>query len=577
MNLIDQLLKQKVIDKKTADSLVKDAEDSSQTIEEIILAKQIFPEDRLFQIKSEALNIPLKNVVAQDVPVEILELIPQDSAEHYKMVPIEKRQNMLEVAMVYPEDLKAQEALNFLARKRGFNYRVSLITLSGFQDFLKKYQNLGREVKTALQELEKQLQPGGRQESPSKGADQVAQKKSEAPISKTVAVILKHAVEGKASDIHIEPMSDRSRVRFRLDGVLHSSLFLPIEVHPSIVARIKIISKLKIDETRIPQDGRFSVNIDNQNIDFRVSTFPTTLGEKVVMRVLNPDLRVSTFEELGITGRNLEILKRAVAKPYGMILSTGPTGSGKTTTLYVVLDSVNKEGVNIITLEDPVEYFIAGVSQSQIKPEIGYTFATGLRHVLRQDPDIIMVGEIRDNETAELAVHAALTGHLVLSTIHTNDSLGAIPRMIDLGVRPFLLPSSINAIIAQRLVRKLCPNCRKKILATGKIKELILEEMNGLPDWAKEDYKISGGNIQIWEPVGCNQCGESGYAGRVGIFEILEMTKALGDIVISEPSEKKLLVEAHNQGMISMRQDGILKVLNGTTSIEEVMRSTSEE
>lgn len=576
MNLIDQLLKQKVVDKKTADSLVKDAEDSNRAIEEIILAKQIFPEEKLFQIKSEVLNIPLKNVIAQDVPAEILELIPQDSAEHYKMVPIEKRQNMLEVAMVYPEDLKAQEALNFLARKRGFNYRVSLITLSGFQDFLKKYQNLGREVKTALQELENQLQPGAKQESSLEGIDKISQKKSEAPISKTVAVILKHAVEGKASDIHIEPMSGRSRVRFRLDGVLHSSLFLPIEVHPSIVARIKIISKLKIDETRIPQDGRFSVNIDNQNIDFRVSTFPTTLGEKVVMRVLNPDLRVSTFEELGITGRNLEILKRAAARPYGMILSTGPTGSGKTTTLYVVLDSVNKEGVNIITLEDPVEYFIAGVSQSQVKPEIGYTFATGLRHVLRQDPDIIMVGEIRDNETAELAVHAALTGHLVLSTIHTNDSLGAIPRMIDLGVRPFLLPSSINAIIAQRLVRKLCPNCRKKIIATGKIKELIIEEINHLPDWAKQDFQI-GSNIQIWEPVGCNQCGENGYTGRIGIFEVLEMTKSLGDVIISEPSEKKLLMEAHNQGMISMRQDGILKVLNGTTSIEEVMRSTSEK
>lgn len=576
MNLISQLLKQKIIDKKTADSLIKDAEDSGQTIEEIILARQIFPEDQLFQIKSDVLNIPLKNVIAQSVPAETLELIPQDSAEHYKMVPLEKKQNMLEVAMVYPEDLKAQEALNFLARQRGFNYRVSLITLSGFQDFLKKYQNLGREVKTALQELEKQLQPGGKQESPSRTIDEIAQKKSEAPISKTVAVILKHAVEGKASDIHIEPMSDRSRVRFRLDGILHSSLFLPQEVHPSIVARIKIISKLKIDETRIPQDGRFSVNIDNQNIDFRVSTFPTTLGEKVVMRVLNPDLRVSTFEELGITGRNLETLKRAAARPYGMILSTGPTGSGKTTTLYVVLDSVNKEGVNIITLEDPVEYFIPGVSQSQVKPEIGYSFATGLRHVLRQDPDIIMVGEIRDNETAELAVHAALTGHLVLSTVHTNDSLGAIPRMIDLGVRPFLLPSSINAIIAQRLVRRLCPNCRKKVPATGKIKELIVEEINNLPDLAKEDHEI-GGNIQIWEPVGCNQCGQSGYSGRVGIFEILEMTKELSDIVISEPSEKRLLTEARNQGMVNMRQDGILKALKGITSIEEVMRSTSEE
>ena len=577
MNLINQLLKQKAIDKKTADSLSKESESSGRTVEEIILSKQLLPEDKLFRIKSEALGIPLKEITLQDVPADVLELVPQDSAEHYKMAPLGKKQNMLEVAMVYPEDLKAQEALNFLARKRGFNYRVGLITLSGFQNFLKKYQDLGREVKTALQELERQLQPGtGPQESASKTTEGMIQKRSEAPISKTVAVILKHAVEGKASDIHIEPMPDKSRVRFRLDGILHPSLFLPKEVHPSIVARIKIISKLKIDETRIPQDGRFSVSMDNKNIDFRVSTFPTILGEKVVMRVLNPDLRVSTFEELGLTGRNLEILKKAAKRPYGMILSTGPTGSGKTTTLYVILDSVNKEGVNIVTLEDPVEYFINGVSQSQIKPEIEYTFATGLRHVLRQDPDIIMVGEIRDNETAELATHAALTGHLVLSTIHTNNALGAVPRMIDLGVRAFLLPSSINVIIAQRLVRRLCPHCRKKVAASGKIKELITEELKDLPDWAKEEFG-SGGNAQIWEPVGCSRCGESGYSGRVGIFEILEMTKELGDIVISEPTEKRVLAEAKNQGMITMRQDGILKALKGVTSIEEVVRSTSEE
>ncbi len=575
MNLINQLLKQKLVNKKTADALVEESEASGRTVEEMILSKQLLPENKLFRIKSDILAIPLKEIISQDIPADILELIPQDSAEHYKMVPLEKKQNMLEVAMVYPEDLKAQEALNFLARQRGFNYRVSLITLSGFQDFLKKYQNLGREVKTALQELESQLQPGPR-ESTLRSTKEIIQKRSEAPISKTVAVILKHAVEGRASDIHIEPMSERSRVRFRLDGILHSSLFLPKEVHPSIVARIKIISKLKIDETRIPQDGRFSVNIDNQNIDFRVSTFPTTLGEKVVMRVLNPDLRVSTFEELGLAGRNLEILKRAAKRPYGMILSTGPTGSGKTTTLYVVLDSVNKEGVNIVTLEDPVEYFISGVSQSQVKPEIGYSFATGLRHVLRQDPDIIMVGEIRDNETAELATHSALTGHLVLSTIHTNNALGAIPRMIDLGVRAFLLPSSINVIMAQRLVRRLCPHCKKKIAASEKVKELITEEMKNLPAWAKDEYG-TGTNIQIWEPVGCSQCGESGYIGRVGIFEILEMTKGLGDIIMSEPSEKSMSVEAHNQGMINMRQDGVLKVLKGVTSIEEVVRSTSED
>ena len=468
-----------------------------------------------------------------------------------------------------------QEALNFLARQKNFNYSVSLITISAFRSFLKKYETLGREVKVALQELETQLQPQKKVSAPLSPAE-IVQKRSEAPISKTVAVILKHAVEGNASDIHIEPLKGKTRVRFRLDGILHSSLFLPQEVHSSIVARIKIISKLKIDETRVPQDGRFSIEMDGQSIDFRVSTFPTTLGEKVEMRVLNPSRRLNTFEALGLEGKNLEIVKRAAHKPFGMILATGPTGSGKTTSLYVILDSVNKEGVNIVTLEDPVEYFIAGVSQSQIKPEIGYTFATGLRHVLRQDPDIIMVGEIRDPETAELATHAALTGHIVLSTVHTNNALGVVPRMLDLGVRSFLLPSTINVVIAQRLVRRLCPYCRKKVKAEGKIKQLIIEELENLPPSVKLDYEI-GRDLSIWEPVGCSQCGGSGYLGRLGIFEALEMTRELGEIILSDPTEEKIAREAKRQGMITMRQDGILKALRGETSIEEVIRTTTSE
>ncbi len=556
-------------------SLKRELKASGQTLEELTLEKKILPEGELFKIKSEYLSIPLKKSFASEVSPEILELIPRDSAEHYKMAPLAKKNSMLEVGMVYPEDLKAQEALNFLARQRDFNYRVNLITISDFQKFLKKYQTLGREVKVALQELEQQLQPGKKGAEP-KTAAELVRKRSEAPISKTVAVILKHAVEGSASDIHIEPLKEKTRVRFRLDGILHPSLFLPSEVHPSIVARIKVISKLKIDETRIPQDGRFSVSMDGKDIDFRVSTFPTTLGEKVVMRVLNPDRRLGNFQELGLQGKNLEAIQKAAKKPFGMILVTGPTGSGKTTSLYVILDSINKEGVNIVTLEDPVEYFISGVSQSQVKPEIGYTFANGLRHVLRQDPDIIMVGEIRDKETANLATHAALTGHVVLSTIHTNNALGVIPRMLDLGVRSFLLPTTINIVVAQRLVRRLCPHCRKKVRPDESIRKMIVKELENVSPQTGSGYR-AGYAADVWEAVGCSQCGGTGYSGRIGIFEVLKMTKNLGAIILSQPDEKKIGEEASQQGMLTMRQDGILKALRGETSMEEVIRTTLEQ
>jgi type IV pilus assembly protein PilB len=573
MAFINQLLKKKIIDKKIFESLKGEIKSSGRTLEELILERNLMPESELFKLKSERLNIPFKEFSPKDISVEILELIPRDSAEHYKMIPLAMEDKMLEVGMIYPEDLKAQEALNFLARRRNFNYRVSLITLSHFQEFLKQYQTLGKEVKIALRELEQQLQPGRKELTP-KNTSEIVQKRGDAPISKTVAVILKHAVEGQASDIHIEPLRKTTRVRFRLDGILHSSLLLPKEVHVSIVARIKIISKLKIDETRIPQDGRFSIVMDGQDIDFRVSTFPTTLGEKVVMRVLNSSQRLINFKNLGLEGKNLEIIKRAEKKPFGMILVTGPTGSGKTTTLYTILNSINKEGVNIVTLEDPVEYFIAGVSQSQVKPEIGYSFSSGLRHVLRQDPDIIMVGEIRDSETADLATHASLTGHVVLSTIHTNNALGAIPRMIDLGVKPFLLPSTINIVIAQRLARRLCPHCRRKIRPGVKARELIVKELDSLSPEIRADYgKIE--DIAIWEAVGCNQCGGSGYSGRVGLFEVLEMSRELGEIILLEPTERKIAEEAKRQGMVNIRQDAILKMLRGEITIEEVVRTTS--
>jgi len=344
----------------------------------------------------------------------------------------------------------------------------------------------------------------------------------------------------------------------------------------AIVARIKILSNLKIDETRIPQDGRFSARIEGRLIDFRVSTFPTILGEKAVMRILDPGERKIDFKELGITGRNLEAIKRGLDKSYGMILSTGPTGSGKTTTLYSVLSLFNDEKVNIMTLEDPVEYFIEGVNQSQIKPEIGYSFGSGLRYMLRQDPDIIMVGEIRDEETASLAIHAALTGHILLSTLHTSNTLGVIPRLIDMGIEPFLLPSTLSLAIAQRLLRKLCPYCKKKVKANKEARKKIIDEIEKIPSVVKKEIKIEK-DLYLYEPAGCKRCNNLGYSGRIGIFEILEMTKNLEKIILKEPSEATIREEADRQGMVTMKQDGMLKVLEGVTSLEEVLRVAEEK
>jgi len=572
MDLLQILLKKNLIDKSTALSLESEMKNSGKRLEEIILERRIVSEEFLFGAKSEAFKIPLKTISADEVPLRALEVIPEESAKYYKMIPIKRQENHLEIGMVYPEDLKAREALEFLTRQSKFIYQIFLITLSNFNAILKKYRSLKKEVSQALEELETELEKERQIGIKISGVEKIAE---EAPISKVVAVILRHAVDGKASDVHIEPGKEKMRVRFRLDGVLHSSIFLPMKILNAVVARIKILSDLKIDESRIPQDGRFSAKIEERSIDFRVSTFPTILGEKVVMRILDPTERKINFSDLGIIGRNLEAIQRGLKKSYGMILVTGPTGSGKTTTLYAILNLFNKEEDNIITLEDPVEYFMDGVNQSQVKPEIGYTFANGLRSILRQDPDILMVGEIRDKETASLSVHAALTGHIVLSTLHTSNAIGVIPRLIDMGVEPFLLPPTLSIIIAQRLVRKLCPYCKKQTKMNKEAKRKILEEIGKMPLEIKKKINTEK-NFYFYEPVGCNRCNKTGYSGRIGIYEILEMTEELNRIILQNPSEMAIKKEAERQGMVTMKQDGILKMLEGITSLEEVL-SVAEE
>jgi len=574
MSLVRELVKKKILEKSKATTLEYEIKSSGKKEEEVILEKRIVTEDFLFGLKSEILKIPLKIVQAGEVPLKVLEIIPEESAKYYQMIPLARKENRLEVGMVFPEDLQAREALEFLARQNKFSYQIFLITLTNFEEILKKYRDLKREVTRALEELETELKQ--EKKTPLMKAAEVERIVEEAPISKVVAVILRHAVDGDASDIHIEPGRERVRVRFRLDGVLHSSIYLPLKTLPAVIARIKILTNLKIDETRIPQDGRFSTKVGDNVIDFRVSTFPTTLGEKVVIRILDPGQRKINFKDLGMTGRNLKVIEEAMKKSYGLILSTGPTGAGKTTTLYAALGFFNKEKVNVMTLEDPVEYFIEGVNQSQVRPDIGYTFSSGLRHMVRQDPDILMVGEIRDKETASLAIHAALTGHIVLSTLHTSNTTGVIPRLIDMGIQPFLLPSTLSIAIAQRLARKLCVHCKKKVKADDEAAKIISQEISKFPEEAKADIKVSK-IMYVYKAVGCKRCNGSGYSGRIGIFEILEMTDELAEIIIKEPSSVKIREEANRQGMITMKQDGILKVLEGFTSLEEILRVAEEK
>ena len=412
MSTLTRLVKQKVITKEQASELEAAAQSASVSVEELALQKNIVNEDILFSAKAEELKLPLRKVTAESISPEILELIPEDSAKYYRIVPLSLKNNKLEVGMVEPENTQAQQALKFLARQGNFSYVPALITPSTFHKIFAQYRNTKTETGKVLEELEQEIKI----EKPTTSGDAVQRVVEEAPVTKMVAVVLRTAVEGGASDIHVEPVKDRLRVRFRSLGELHSSLFLPADVHQAIIARIKILANLKIDESRTPQDGRFSATIDDKSVDFRVATFPTALGEKVAIRVLDPSKGLKGLENLGLEGTNLTKVKDALKKPFGLVLSTGPTGSGKTTTLYSMLSSLNGEGVNIVSLEDPIEYIIEGVNQSQIRPDLGYDFAQGLRQVLRQDPDVIMVGEIRDIETASLVTHAALTGHIVLYT-----------------------------------------------------------------------------------------------------------------------------------------------------------------
>jgi len=462
-----------------------------------------------------------------------------------------------------------------MAARADLTTNVFLISPTAFQHILKLYRTLGGEVRQALQELEQTISEA---ETPGAAKKKKTQEMftEEAPIIKMVAVMLKHAAEGRASDIHIEPTRDRLRIRFRVDGVLYTSLFLPIEVHPAIISRIKILSNLKIDETRVPQDGRFRATLEGKEIDFRLTTYPTAHGEKLAIRLLDPTIGLKSLVELGLEGKNKTVVEQAMKRPFGAILITGPTGSGKSTTLYAMLKLLNSDQVNILTLEDPIEYYLDGVNQSQVRDEIGYSFATGLRHMLRGDPNIMMVGEIRDTETAKLAVHAALTGHIVLSTLHTNNAAGVVPRLVDMGVDPYLLPSTLAVAVAQRLVQRLCPDCKAPRDPSPQERAVVESALVGMPEDEKKLIDLSKG-IRVFESPGCPRCAHRGTKGRMAIFEAFRMTRELeGMIVRHELTEARLGEETKRQGMVSMLQDGMRKVLSGQVALREVMRVVHE-
>jgi len=573
MKLLQELYGKGIISEKRKNELFDVMKKTDKTEESLILENKIIAEEALFALKSKLNNVPFKKLDRKEIPLEVLELMSGAAAMNYNMVPLFRKDNVVGIGMVYPEDMSAQNALRFLSTKEHFTSEIYLITFSDLRQVLGQYKTLKIETKKALEELgsEKKEVIDALEQEPS-----TSRIIDDAPVIKMVLVILRHAIEGNASDIHIEPVREKLNVRFRQDGILHLSLFLPKSVHTSIVSRIKILSNLKIDENRIPQDGRFSAKINGKDIDFRVATFPTLYGEKVEIRVLDPTEGLKSFDKMGFSKRNLEIISKALKMPYGLILSSGPTGSGKTTTLYGLLRILNKESVNIVTIEDPVEYSIDGVNQSQIKAEIGYSFAEGLRQILRQDPNVIMVGEIRDEETASLVTNAALTGHIVLSTLHTNSAVGVIPRLIDMGVRPFLIPSTLRVVISQRLIRMLCMACRKKVSPNEKIKKYIMEIINSLPDYVKKEISLKD-SLYIFEAKGCQTCNFKGYKGRAGLYEVLAMTEELIDIILKNPVESLILKAAQKEGMLTMSQEGILKVLAGETTIDELTRVTQEK
>jgi len=566
--LIEYLISQNLLTTAGGGEIKVEAERTGKNIEDIIVTRDLVAEETLAKAKAAVLKVDYIDLRGKQLSKPVLNLFPQEVAENYQIISFDKTENHISVGMVNFQNFKAEEAVEFLAQKAGLQVKFFLISPDSFKSAFAQYQLLAEEAKEALAEVSEftVIDRAG-----NKTAEKMEEVIKSAPISKMVLVFIRHALAGRASDIHIEPTTKDSKVRFRIDGILRTSLILPRYTHAAIVARIKVLANLKLDETRKPQDGRIRLNIEGRDVDFRVSTLPLFEGEKVVLRILDTASGVPGLDALGFCQPHVEMINNAIKRPHGLLLLTGPTGSGKTSTLYTILTMLNQEGVNIQTLEDPIEYYINGVNQSQVNPEVGYTFASGLRAILRQDPNIVMVGEIRDRETAELVVHASLTGHMILSTLHTNNALGSIPRLIDMGAEPFLLSSIVNIVIAQRLARKICPDCKKEAAIPTLLLARIKEQLGAIPEKYLAGIDIK--KLKFFRGEGCAHCGGIGYQGRIAVSEIIEINNELREI-IANGFKDNLSIEKvlKKQNFITLVQDCLIKALQGETTLDEVMR-----
>ncbi|MDD5291130.1 MAG: GspE/PulE family protein [Patescibacteria group bacterium] len=570
----DILVKADILTDGDFDKFAQEAEESGKKMENYLIEKKVITPISLYESAAAYFKLPFVNLKGQAIRKDILFSIPEPIATTHDLIAFDGDEKEIKIATLNPDDL---EIFEFIKKKTGLEPKIYLTTPESIKDNLKQYH---KGLKAEFDYLTK----GGQKPENGKDGEKDLKKLAEdLPVVRIVDTLLEYAIFQEASDIHIEPEEKDIIVRYRIDGILHNVMILPKNTQSGIIARIKILSNLKVDEHRLPQDGRFKVATEEYKVSFRVSIIPTFDGEKIVMRLLNEKAQILSLEQLGFQPSSLELVKRNLKKPHGMLLVTGPTGSGKTTTLYTILNILNTPEVNISTVEDPIEYRMPRVNQSQINPKIGFTFATGLRALLRQDPNIIMVGEIRDQETAEIAVHAAMTGHLVLSTLHTNDAVTTLPRLSDMGVPSFLIATTTNLIIAQRLVRKICPNCIQSYnLDKQAIEELnkFLNVGNLLKTLEKEKAIVSSKSglesILFYRGKGCKKCNNSGYKGRIGIYETLEITKEMSDIILKKGTATEIKAQAEKQGMLAIVEDGFIKAKNGITTIEEIMRVTKE-
>lgn len=561
----EMLVQEKVLSPDQLTKLKVEAANKNTDIDKLIFDLQIIPNDKYFETKAKLLGIPFTSVASLPFSPEALGFIPRSIAERFQLIPFayNKDTNTLSVVTANGNDVEATE---FIKQKTGAIIKMFQGVPEDVTQAIQSQYSFGLvgEVKAALKESE--------QISKVKTFDiqSISEVIKEAPIAKIVSTILEYAVKSRASDVHLEPQEDRVRVRYRIDGILYERLSLPLGVREAVISRIKILSGMKIDEHRTPQDGRFNFKVAEEEVDLRVSALPTTYGEKIVMRLLRKSGGIPTLGDLGLRGTSLRTLETSILRPHGIILVCGPTGSGKTTTLYAVLSKLNTSRVNILTLEDPVEYQIPGANQVQINPDVGLTFATGLRAFLRQDPNIILVGEIRDKETTELAIQASLTGHLVFSTLHTSSASGALPRLIDMGAETFLLASTINASIGQRIARKICTHCKVDYIPPQEIVEEIRKILgNFMP-------KAENSEVKLYKGAGCEACGHSGFLGRIGIYEVLPVSEGVAKLILERSDSSSIEAKAKEEGMITMKQDGYLKVLEGITTIDEILRVAQE-